>query len=135
MKNLTKTNTVEKKKISLWSRLKNLKKHYNDSYSKRMLTRIIDCSLIMMFLSYVLAWYDKTYIAETLSSTIAQVIIGVTIPYLISKTLENINKYGSKLNGTSEGQIPSMSVPTPPVQEPVFSTDVDSDITNEFRDC
>ena len=58
----------------------------------------------MMFLSYVLAWFGKEQIAEQLSSTIATVIIGVTIPYFITKTVENVSKYGSRLNHTTKEQ-------------------------------
>lgn len=70
-------------------------------YAKRMLTRIINNSIVMMYLSYVLAWSDKVEIAEQLSITVATVIIGVAVPYLVTKTIENINKYGSRLNHTT----------------------------------
>ena len=55
----------------------------------------------MMWCSYVLAWFEKAEIAETLSKTIATVIIGTVIPHLITKTVENVSKYGSRLNRTT----------------------------------
>ena len=55
----------------------------------------------MMWCSYILAWFGKDHIAESLSQTITTTIIGVTIPYLITKTIENISKYGSRLNNTA----------------------------------
>lgn len=63
-------------------------------YHKWLLNFIIINSIIMMYLSYVLAWFGKTDIAEELSKTIVTAVIGVVIPYLITKTLENISKYG-----------------------------------------
>ncbi len=47
-----------------------------------------------MYLSYVLAWFGKTDIAEELSKTIVTAVIGVVIPYLITKTIANVSKYG-----------------------------------------
>lgn len=70
-------------------------------YSKRLLNRIITHSILMMWCSYVLAWFEKAEIAETLSKTIATVIIGTVIPHLITKTVENVSKYGSRLNRTT----------------------------------
>lgn len=80
------------------------KKEKPQEYAKRMLSFIIYCSMVMMFLSYVLAWFGKEQIAEQLSSTIATVIIGVTIPYFITKTVENVSKYGSRINHTTKEQ-------------------------------
>lgn len=61
-------------------------------YSKRMLTKIINHSLLMMWMSYALAWFGKFEIAETLSKTIASSIIAVAIGYFAKSTLENISK-------------------------------------------
>lgn len=69
-----------------------------------MLNFILINSIAMMWCSYVLAWYDKTEIAESLSETIVNVIVGVTIPYFITKTVENVNKYGSRINHTTKEQ-------------------------------
>lgn len=58
----------------------------------------------MMWCSYVLAWFDKVSIAESLSSTVTEVIVGTTLGYLITKTIENVSKYGSRLNRTTVEQ-------------------------------
>ena len=63
---------------------------------------IIFNSIGMMWFSYVLAWYGKTDIAESLSNTVASSIVAVVIPYLITKTIENISKYGSRINKTTK---------------------------------
>ncbi len=78
-----------------------LKKYSNQEYHKKLLNFIIFNSIIMMYLSYVLAWFGRVDIAEELSKTIVTAVIGVVIPYLITKTVENISKYGSRLNNTS----------------------------------
>lgn len=61
-------------------------------------------ALLMMWCSYVLAWFDKVSIAESLSSTVTEVIVGTTLGYLITKTIENVSKYGSRLNKTTVEQ-------------------------------
>ena len=58
----------------------------------------------MMWCSYVLAWFDKVSIAESLSSTVTEVIVGTTLGYLVTKTIENVSKYGSRLNRTTVEQ-------------------------------
>lgn len=57
-----------------------------------------------MWCSYFLAWFDKPEIAEALSKTVTTSIVGVVIPYLITKTVENVSKYGSRLNNTAKEQ-------------------------------
>lgn len=69
------------------------KKHPQDKeYSKRMLTKIVNNSMLMMWASYVLAWFGKVDIAETLSKTIAASIIAVVVGYLAKSVIENISK-------------------------------------------
>lgn len=67
--------------------------------------------MAMMWCSYILAWFDRITIAETLSSTVADVIVGTIIAYLCTKTVENVSKYGSRLNGTAKEQIEEMEAP------------------------
>ena len=81
-----------------------LKEFRNAEYHKRMLNFILFNSVGMMWCSYILAWYGRTEIAESLSETIASVIVGVTIPYFVTKVVENVNKYGSRLNHTTKEQ-------------------------------
>lgn len=73
-----------------------------ESYSKIAINFVLINSILMMWCSYILAWNDKIEIAEALSSTIADVIVGTIICYLCTKTVENINKYGSRLNRTNK---------------------------------
>lgn len=83
------------------SKIKKFFKKVNESYAKITINIVLTNSILMMWCSYVLAWFDKIEIAETLSSTVADVIVGTIIAYLCTKTVENISKYGSRLNGTS----------------------------------
>ena len=83
---------------------KKIKSHRSAEYHKRMLNLILFNSIGMMWCSYVLAWFGRMEIAESLSETIATVIVGVTIPYFITKTIENISKYGSRINRTAKEQ-------------------------------
>ena len=71
-------------------------------YHKRLLNFIIINSIGMMWMSYVLAWFNHEEIAESLSNTVATSIVAVVIPYLITKTIENVSKYGSRLNHTTK---------------------------------
>lgn len=70
-------------------------------YSKRMMNWVLRHCIFMMWCSYILALLDKMAIAESLSETIAKVIVGTVISYFASKTFENVNKYGSRLNHTA----------------------------------
>lgn len=78
---------------------------FDREYHKNLLSFIIFNSVAMMWCSYILAWFGKNEIAEALSKTIVTAIIGVVIPYLITKTIENINKYGSRLNNTVQDNV------------------------------
>lgn len=62
-------------------------------YSKRLLTRIVNSSILMMWGTYVLAWYGRTDIAESLSKTIVTSIIAVVVGYLVKSVIENISKH------------------------------------------
>lgn len=53
-----------------------------ETYSKTAVTIILAVSLIDLQLSYLLAFLNKPQIAESLSSTVAQVIIGTIVGYL-----------------------------------------------------
>lgn len=78
------------------------RKRRKQEYHKSLLSFILINSVGMMWCSYLLAWCGKTDIAETLSKTVATAIVGVVIPYLVTKTVENVSKYGSRLNGTTK---------------------------------
>ena len=86
-----------KKKTKLSSRIakffKKISKKREKEYSKRLLSRIVNSSILMMWGTYVLAWYGKIEIAETLSKTIAASIIAVVVGYLAKSVIENISKH------------------------------------------
>lgn len=91
--------------------IKKFIKFLNESYAKITINFILINSVLMMWCSYILAWFDKVSIAETLSSTVADVIIGTIIAYLCSKTIENVSKYGSRLNGTAKEDVEEVEAP------------------------
>jgi hypothetical protein len=88
------------KKIKEW--WINFKVEQDLEYHKRLLNFIIINSIGMMWMSYILAWFDHEEIAQNLSNTVATSIVAVVIPYLITKTIENVSKYGSRLNKTTK---------------------------------
>ena len=76
------------------------------TYSKKAVTVILAVCLIDLQLSYLLAFLGKEQIAETLSSQIATVIIGVMIGYFLKALFETFfEKREDRLNGlASVGQ-------------------------------
>lgn len=71
-------------------------------FTKKLLMFIIINSIGMMWASYILAFLGRDQIVETLSTTVTTTILSTTIPYIASKTIENISKYGSRLNKTTK---------------------------------
>lgn len=69
-----------------------VKSAWDREFSKRALTKILDNCLLMMWGTYILAWFDKAAIAESLSETIATTIIAVMVGYFVKATFENISK-------------------------------------------
>lgn len=100
-------------KTRITKRIAARKTETEKEYSKRMLDRVLDNCLPMMWCSYILAAFDKISIAESLSETIATVIVGAIVSYFTSKTFENVNKYGSRLNKTTAEQESSISSEKP----------------------
>ena len=58
------------------------------TFTKRAVAAILVLSLIDLQLSYVLAFLGKDQIAESLSSTIATMIIGVMLGYFLKALFE-----------------------------------------------
>lgn len=58
------------------------------TFTKRWTAIILGISCIWITLSYVLAFFGKDQIAETLSETVATVIIATFIPYLCKSYFE-----------------------------------------------
>ena len=88
-------------------------------FSKIVMLIVLVNGMLMMWCSYVLAWFDKIAIAETLSATITDVIVGSVLGYLGTKTIENISKYGSRLNGTTKEQEQVIELEAPVEEEKV----------------
>lgn len=103
-------------------------KKRDKEYSKRLLSKIVNHSVWMMWASYILAWFGKIEIAESLSKTIATSIIAVVIGYLAKSVIENISK-----NTTAFGE---NVIPIVPIVE---NDDKDDDEKEESinlnRDC
>lgn len=76
------------------------------TYSKKAVTLILAVCLIDLQLSYLLAFLGKEQIAETLSSQIATVIVGVMLGYFLKALFETFfEKREDRLNGlASVGQ-------------------------------
>lgn len=87
----------QKKRIKIISRIAKCVNRWSErrdkEYSKRLLNRIVNSSILMMWGTYVLAWYGRTEIAESLSKTIVTSIIAVVVGYLLKSVIENISKH------------------------------------------
>lgn len=90
---------AKKKKTSLFAKIKNAWKNHvkkrDTEYSKRMLTKITNHCILMMWGTYVLAWCGRAEIAESLSKTIATAIIGIVVPYFAKSLFENLSKHNA----------------------------------------
>lgn len=72
-------------------------KKYNWSFTKYWVDIILTCSCIWITLSYILAFLGKENIAESLSATVATVIVGTVVPYFIKSFLETYNEEKNKI--------------------------------------
>lgn len=59
-----------------------------ETFTKKAVTAILVVALIDLQLSYLLAFLGKEQIAETLSTTIAETIIGVMLGYFLKSLFE-----------------------------------------------
>ena len=98
-------------------------------YSKRLLNRIVNHSICMMWGTYVLAWFDRVDIAESLSKTIATSIIAVVVGYLAKSVIENISKHTTAFGKHVPAAAESDDDPV------VFDPSADAEPENEYRDC
>ena len=124
------------RKISaFFSRIKNFfsahAKRKEKEYSKRLLDRIITHSMLMMWASYILAWFGRIDIAEALSQTIATAIITVVVGYLAKSVIENISKHTTAF-GTNINDAESV---IKEAQERALGYKQNSESTNINRDC
>lgn len=120
---------TKKEKTKRTSRIekffKKVFKRRDEEYSKRLLTRIVNSSILMMWGTYVLAWYGKTEVAETLSKTIATSIIAVVVGYLAKSVIENISKHTDTFGKNIDAVRPEIN----------FNDTDDVPFVNSYRDC
>lgn len=77
-------------------------KKWLQTFTKKAVAIILVVSLVDMQLSYILAFMGKEQIAESLSSEIATVIIGVMLGYFLKALFETFfEKREERLNRTS----------------------------------
>lgn len=69
-----------------------------DSFMKILTFIVVAHGLIMVTMSYILAFMDKIQIAESLSQTVVTEIIAPVTIYGITKTIENVSKYNTWVN-------------------------------------
>ncbi len=78
-------------------------KKWLQTFSKKAVAIILAVSLMDLQLSYVLAFMGKDQIAESLSSEIASVVIGVMLGYFMKALFETFfEKREERLNGSSK---------------------------------
>ena len=65
------------------------------SFTKKALLFILINAEMQMWFTYILAWTGRIEIAESLSISITQTIIGVVVGYLVKSLAENIAKYNT----------------------------------------
>lgn len=63
------------------------------SYTKNIVTFILVNAVIWVYLTYILAFMDKTAIAEQLSIVVVKVIIYTIMSYLVKALVENVFKF------------------------------------------
>lgn len=78
------------------------KKNQKITFTKRWTALLLGISCVWITLSYLLAFFGKDQIAESLSQTVATVIIATFIPYLAKSYFET---FASEKNRIKEKQI------------------------------
>lgn len=71
------------------------------STSKKVIWLLTINGIMWIWCTYLLAWFDKVQIAETLSSSICTVVLGQTLGYLITSCVSAIFRYNPKFGGES----------------------------------
>ena len=71
------------------------------STAKRLMWILTINAILWIWCSYVLAWFDKTQIAESLSSNVCNVVIGTVIAFLVTQSVGAIFRYNPKFGGDS----------------------------------
>lgn len=82
------------KKIRAWFRAVRIA--WNETYEKRLCTIITHSAILWVWCSYILAWFGRYEIAQSLSQEAVRTILGVVIAYSVKSLAENVSKYGYK---------------------------------------
>lgn len=65
-----------------------------DSFTKRLVSLILNNAIVWVYLTYLLAFIGKEAIAENLSITVVKVIIATILSYLCKSLFEHILQFG-----------------------------------------
>ena len=68
--------------------MRRITKRVQKTFTKKWVSRLLWFGCIWITLSYVLAFFDKMQIAESLSTTVASVIIATILGYLCKSFFE-----------------------------------------------
>lgn len=71
------------------------------STAKRLMWILTVNAILWIWCSYILAWFDKVQIAESLSSNVCNVVIGTVIAFLVTQSVSAIFRYNPKFGGDS----------------------------------
>lgn len=100
------------------------------SYTKNIVTFILINAVIWVYLTYILAFMDKTAIAEQLSIVVVKVIIYTILSYMVKALVENVFKFNF-LTKIEENPYVSETVTLESVSaESSETTDSDNEVTN-----
>lgn len=82
--------------------MKKQKKNRLNTFTKLAVLVILINAIAWVWCSYGLAYLGRYEIAESLSQTAIDVILGVFIAYAVKSGVENVNKYGVNLRPTQK---------------------------------
>ena len=109
-----------------------LKEHWNQlTTSKKLVWFLIINAVVWIYCSYLLAWFGREQIAESLSTTVCSTILGAMITYLTTSTIQNISKYNPKVGGTPIDCSTNYEEPLDLGDDPVNTEGPDAEFTDE----
>ena len=79
-------------KIKAW--FSGVARRWGETYHKRINSFVVLNAVGWVWASYFLAWKGYSQIAQQLSQTAVQAILGVEIAYSVKSALENVSKNG-----------------------------------------
>lgn len=82
------------KRMAWFRRIARLRRQWGETYQKRTMTLVLYNAIGWVWCSYVLAWFGRYEIAQSLSQTAVTAILGVFITYAAKSGMENVSKNG-----------------------------------------